>query len=110
VIAAGNGGTDVEDYSPAGLEHPNVFSVSAIGQDDCLASFSNHGAAIDLAAPGVDILSLRAGGGMTVDSGTSMAAPHLTGLLLLDALERDDDGQKVCGDRDPFAETIAHAD
>jgi subtilisin family serine protease len=58
VIAAGNGGKRVAREGAAAL--PNVLTVGATGVDDKRASFSNYGPAIDLAAPGVDILSLRA--------------------------------------------------
>ncbi|MGH8616213.1 MAG: S8 family peptidase [Burkholderiales bacterium] len=58
IAAAGNDGRDVKDYSPASLE--NVLTVAATDPQDRRAGFSNFGGAIDIAAPGVDILSLRA--------------------------------------------------
>ena len=58
IAAAGNDGRDVKDYSPASLE--NVITVAATDPQDRRAGFSNFGGAIDIAAPGVDILSLRA--------------------------------------------------
>jgi hypothetical protein len=58
IAAAGNDGKDVKDYSPASLE--NVITVAATDPQDKRAGFSNFGGAIDIAAPGVDILSLRA--------------------------------------------------
>ena len=58
VIAAGNGGKKIARTAAAAL--PNVITVGATGVNDKRASFSNFGGAIDLAAPGVDILSLRA--------------------------------------------------
>jgi subtilisin family serine protease len=57
VMAAGNGGAKIARAGPSLL--PNVITVGATGVDDKRASFSNYGA-IDLAAPGIDILSLRA--------------------------------------------------
>ena len=58
IIAAGNAGAKIAKAGPAAL--PNVITVGATGIDDKRATFSNYGPAIDLAAPGVDILSLRA--------------------------------------------------
>jgi subtilisin family serine protease len=85
-LAAGNESTDASTRSPASAEHPNLYTVSAIGQDDCLASFSNFGSPVDVAAPGVGVLSTKKGGGTTTFNGTSMAAPHVAGLLLLGTL------------------------
>ena len=58
VVAAGNDGKEIARRGLAGL--PNVITVGATGPDDARASFSNRGKAIDLVAPGVDVLSLRA--------------------------------------------------
>lgn len=58
VVASGNEGVDVADFGPASLE--GVITVAATDPNDKRAMFSNWGAGIDLAAPGVDILSLRA--------------------------------------------------
>jgi len=85
-LAAGNESTDASTRSPASAEHPNIYTVSAIGQDDCLATFSNFGSPVDVAAPGVGVLSTKKGGGTTTFNGTSMAAPHVAGLLLLGTL------------------------
>lgn len=58
VVAAGNDGKEVSGYSPAGLD--GVITVAATDRRDHRAGFSNWGSHIDIAAPGVDVLSLRA--------------------------------------------------
>ncbi len=57
VVAAGNSAADTSNYSPAGLDH--VITVAATNLDDERAAFSNWGQGIDIAAPGIDVLSLR---------------------------------------------------
>lgn len=86
-IAAGNSGSDVGSYSPARAEHANIYTVSAVDKNDVFAYFSNYGDEVDYAAPGVSVLSLKKGGGVTTKSGTSMAAPHVAGILLLGSVK-----------------------
>jgi thermitase len=76
VAAAGNENTD-EPHYPAAFGH--VISVSATDQQNNKARFSNYGKTIDVAAPGVDILSTVPGDYGT-KSGTSMASPHVAAL------------------------------
>ena len=58
VVAAGNDAADVAEQSPAGLD--GVITVSATDRRDRRAGFSNWGEEVDISAPGVDVLSLRA--------------------------------------------------
>lgn len=105
-IAAGNESQDANNSSPARVNHPNVYTISAIDQNDGFASFSNYGnPPVDYAAPGVSILSTYKGGGTNTLSGTSMASPHVCGLLLLGNISKD--GNAI-GDPDGTADPIAH--
>lgn len=89
-LSAGNESTDAGTKSPARVNHTNVFTISAVNSSDVFASFSNfNNPPVDYAQPGVYILSLRKGGGTTTMSGTSMAAPHMAGLLLLGGYSTD---------------------
>jgi hypothetical protein len=91
VCAAGNSNTSLPMY-PA--SYPGAISIAATDADDNRAYFSNYGASVDLAAPGVNILSLRGAdsslsSGITISnkyavlSGTSMASPHAAGAFSL---------------------------
>jgi thermitase len=80
VAAAGNDGDGTVEY-PAGLDQ--VVSVAAIDSADAVAPFSNENSDVEVAAPGVDILSAKLGGGYVRYSGTSMATPHVSGAAAL---------------------------
>jgi subtilisin family serine protease len=78
-IAAGNQGADACNHSPAraGAGTDNgVATVAATNSSDREWSSSNYGPCVDVWAPGAGILSTKMGGGTTLMSGTSMAAPH----------------------------------
>jgi thermitase len=76
VAAAGNNGANMPFY-PA--YYPNVVAVGATSQNDTKASFSNYGTWVDIAAPGVQILSTYQNG-YSYMSGTSMASPVISGV------------------------------
>jgi subtilisin family serine protease len=110
-LAAGNETRNVSNVSPAGVDHANIFTVSAIDSNDNFASFSNYGAGVDRAAPGVNVVSLKRGKGTESKNGTSMAAPHVAGLLALGATGcLGSDGTVLSGDTDGSPDPIAHLD
>lgn len=83
VAAAGNDGVnnDLTPLYPASYTLPNIISVAATDQNDKRAAFSNFGStSVDVAAPGVYILSTFPANGYDFVDGTSMAAPHVSGL------------------------------
>lgn len=104
-IAAGNESDNAINHSPARANGPNIYTVSAMSSGDSLASFSNYGTPVDYAAPGVSIYSTYKNGGYASMSGTSMAAPHVAGLLLLGNINT---GGNVTNDPDGNPDPIAH--
>lgn len=84
VLAAGNSSTNANNSSPARANGNNIYTISAMDINDNWASFSNYGnPPIDYCAPGVAVKSAWKNGGYNTIGGTSMAAPHAAGVLLL---------------------------
>ena len=78
VIAAGNGGGSTRNTG-----YSESLFVGAVATDDTLASFSDRGPFVDLAAPGTAIRSTERGGGYAMANGTSFAAPIVSGVAAL---------------------------
>lgn len=107
-IAAGNENKLANLSSPARVNAPNVYTVSAVDSLDNFASFSNYGSdVVDFAAPGVRILSTWMDNKYAYASGTSMAAPHVAGLLLLRGRNLTSSGFAT-NDPDGKPDPIAH--
>jgi subtilisin family serine protease len=83
VVAAGNNNANACNYSPSRV--PNAITVGATTSADYRASYSNYGSCLDLFAPGSSITSDWNTSDTAVNTinGTSMAAPHVTGVVAL---------------------------
>lgn len=105
VLAAGNESQNANNSSPARANGNNIYTVSSMAQGDNWSSFSNYGnPPVDYCAPGSSVYSTYKSGGYATLSGTSMAAPHVCGILLLGNISNSG---TVNGDPDGNADTIA---
>ena len=83
-IAAGNSNMHATGFTPARTEGANIYTISNMDQAKKITGTSNYGnGPVDYAAPGQNIFSLDKNGGYTTKSDTSMAAPHVAGIILL---------------------------
>ncbi|MER7761746.1 type VII secretion-associated serine protease mycosin [Streptomyces sp. NPDC097619] len=83
VAAAGNDGRDGRPRPAYPAALPGVLAVAASDRDNERAAFSQTGAFVSVAAPGVDVVSTVPGGGHCTDSGTSFAAPYAAAVAAL---------------------------
>ena len=105
-IAAGNESQNTNNVSPGHINGTNIYTISAMGTGDLWASYSNFSnPPVDYCAPGSSIYSTYKGGAYATLSGTSMATPHVCGLLLLGNIGTDG---YVKNDPDGNADPIAH--
>jgi subtilisin family serine protease len=105
-LAAGNESDDANNHSPARVNGQNIWTISAMDVNGNFAYFSNYAnPPVDFCEPGVNIHSTWKAGAYNTISGTSMAAPHMCGILLMTNGNPKTDGY-VNGDPDGNADPI----
>lgn len=83
IVAAGNYSCDASEVTPANMRDVGVIVVGSADADGSRSSFSNYGTSVDVYAYGRGIVSCSRSGGYVTDSGTSMAAPHVSALCAM---------------------------
>jgi subtilisin family serine protease len=107
-LAAGNETDDANNHSPARVNGAYIWTISAMDINDNWASFSNYGnPPVDFCMPGVNVYSTYKAGGFATLSGTSMASPHMCGVLLMTNGNPTTSGY-VNGDPDNITDPIGH--
>ncbi|WP_108869851.1 S8 family serine peptidase [Aquimarina aquimarini] len=91
-MAAGNSNDDTQYYSPQRLQTANSWCVGNMTNTDSPARGSNYGSSVDVWAPGTGVWSTWLNGKFNQISGTSMASPHVAGILLLRGNSTGTDG------------------
>ena len=105
-LAAANDSQHASNVSPGRVNGNNIYTVSAMSEGDNWASFSNYGnPPVDYCAPGVSVYSCYKNGSYATLNGTSMASPHVCGILLLGNVSSSG---TVNGDPDGNPDPIAH--
>lgn len=83
VVASGNESNDYLSFPANYNPEKSVIAVGASSYNGYRADFSNFGTNLDIVAPGVNIPTTNTGSGYTTNSGTSLAAPHVSGVAAL---------------------------
>ncbi|MED1601565.1 S8 family peptidase [Alkalihalophilus marmarensis] len=110
VCAAGNegdGNHDTDEYAYPGA-YPEVVQIGSVNLEGEISRFSNTNCAIDLVAPGEEIISTYLNNGYAVLSGTSMATPHVSGAAALLIEQGEKEFERKLTEPEIFAQLIKH--
>ncbi|WP_377269148.1 type VII secretion-associated serine protease mycosin [Peterkaempfera sp. SMS 1(5)a] len=83
IVVVASSGNDGKEGATFPAAYPEVIAVGASDRNNERAAFSEYGSFVDVAAPGVDMLSTVPGGGQCVDNGTSFSSPYVAGVAAL---------------------------